>query len=281
VTMCPTGNAVPPAEGVSSVRCDSLPDVQGAPDHRRIAIDRVGVRGISHPVSIAAGRGVWQQTVAQVSMAVSLSADRKGTHMSRFLEVLGECAAHLDGPGARRMCRMMRERLGAERAELFLSFPFFVEKAAPVTGKTGLMEFPVRIQLSDSPEGSECILGVSAAATSLCPCSKEISDFGAHNQRCVISADVSGAGDSFWISDVITHLEASASCAVYPVLKRPDEKYVTEEAYRNPKFVEDIVRDLAQRLNDDGRMDWYRISSENFESIHGHNAFAEISRERR
>jgi len=266
----------PPATNHSRER-QALPDVQGAPDHRRIAIDRVGVRGITHPIVLSLTGGRTQSTVAQVSMSVSLAADRKGTHMSRFLEVLGAFAGDLGPDRMREMAAELRVRLAAQEAELELSFPYFVSKSAPVTGLSGLMDFPVRVRVTDSAQGSDFVLRVSASATSLCPCSKEIADFGAHNQRCTISAEVRFTG-SLVIEDIIDHLEASASCAVYPVLKRPDEKYVTEEAFRNPKFVEDIVRDLAQRLTADERVTWYRISSENFESIHGHNAFAEIER---
>ena len=266
-----------PTASAQHMTAHALPDVQGASDHRSIAIDRVGVRGIAHPIAVRDSGGRQQSTVAQVSMSVSLAADRKGTHMSRFMEVLGAYAGDLGPARLRAFCAELRSRLGAEEAELALSFPYFIAKPAPVTGRSGLMDFPVRMVVTDTAQGSDLVMRVSASATSLCPCSKEISEYGAHNQRCVITAEVRFDGD-LWIEDVVAHLEASASCAVYPVLKRPDEKFVTEEAFRNPKFVEDIVRDLAQRLHSDGRILWYRISSENFESIHAHNAYAEIER---
>lgn len=267
--------AVDLAEDVSLSAAD-LPDVQGRSDARRLAIDRVGVRGIRHPITLAAADGSLVRTVAEVGMFVALPGDRRGTHMSRFMEVLAaHCTA--DAPvDAAALCRDLCARLSADRAEVDLSFPYFIPRPAPVTGLVGLMEYAVRIHVTAGAT-EDLVLGVSAPATSLCPCSKEISAYGAHNQRCVIAADVR-MQSPISIEEMVIHLEAAASCAVFPVLKRPDEKFVTEEAFRNPKFVEDIVRDLAVRLGDDPRIRWFTARSENFESIHGHNAYAELTK---
>lgn len=258
----------------------ALPDVQGEVDHRRIAINKVGVSNVRYPIHVVTAAGGVVPTVASADMLVSLPADRKGTHMSRFLEVLGEYASRLDAARALELCREMRTRLDAADSYLSLSFPYFINKLAPVTQKPGLVEYDVKIDASSHASHDEVILTVAAAATSLCPCSKEISEFGAHNQRCRIEAAIKFDG-TMHIEDVAEILESSASCEVYAVLKRPDEKFVTEEAYKNPKFVEDIVRDLATALDRDERVHWYSISSENYESIHGHNAFARIENDKR
>lgn len=260
-------------------RSAALPDVQGERDARMVSIDRVGVKEITYPITLRTPDGGSQTTVARVNMYVSLPAERKGTHMSRFLEVLNEYADGIKPDRILEMCRRLRERLDARNAHLEMEFTYFIRKLAPVTRQPGLMDYTVRF-VCDSDGAEDFIMGVSAPATSLCPCSKEISAYGAHNQRCLITADVRFDG-TLWIEDLVKVLESAASCEVYSVLKRPDEKFVTEEAYNNPKFVEDIVRDLATALNDDPRIRWYHIHSENFESIHSHNAYAEITRDKR
>lgn len=258
----------------------ALPDVQGESDDRRVAINRVGVSKVRYPINLRTPAGNSIPTVAMVDMLVSLPADRKGTHMSRFMEVLGERANGIDPMNIREMCRILRDRLDASDAFVTLDFPYFITKLAPVTQKPGLLDYEVRIEASSHDSGvDDVVLTVAAAATSLCPCSKEISEFGAHNQRCRIAASVRFDGELL-IEDVAEILESAASCEVYPVLKRPDEKFVTEEAFKNPKFVEDIIRDLATAMNRDERIRWYHISSENYESIHGHNAYAEITHDK-
>lgn len=257
----------------------SLPDVQGASDRRQVFIDKVGVKDVTYPVTLKTPCGKGQTTVAKINMYVSLPAERKGTHMSRFLEVLNEYADGIRPDSIVEMCRSLRERLDAANAHLEMEFTYFIRKLAPVTQQPGLMDYTVRF-ICEANGADDFIMSVTAPATSLCPCSKEISTFGAHNQRCLITADVRFSG-SMWIEDLVELLEASASCEVYSVLKRPDEKFVTEEAYNNPKFVEDIVRDLAVALNRDDRILWYHIRSENFESIHSHNAYAEITFDKR
>jgi GTP cyclohydrolase I len=255
-----------------------IPDVQASPDARRIAIDKVGVKSVRYPITLRTPDGGQQSTVATIDMYVSLPHHQKGTHMSRFLEVLNEHAHPLTPDCINTVARAIKERLGADHAHLTLTFPYFIEKAAPVTGAKGLMDYEVTFE-AEANNRSDFVITVRAPATSLCPCSKEISDYGAHNQRCEIQASVRAAdGVTMWIENLVTHLEHAASAQVYACLKRPDEKYVTEEAFDNPKFVEDIVRDLAAALDADDRIVWYSISSENFESIHNHNAYAEITR---
>lgn len=256
-----------------------LPDVQGLVDQRHIPIDKVGVKDITYPITLRTPSGGTQTTVATVNMYVSLPAERKGTHMSRFLEVLNDYSDGIKPDRILEMCRRLKQRLDAERAHIEMEFAYFIKKLAPVTQHPGLMDYRVRF-ICEADGTDDFIMSVTAPATSLCPCSKEISAFGAHNQRCEITADVRFTG-TLWIEDLVEILEAAASCEVYSVLKRPDEKFVTEEAYNNPKFVEDIVRDLAIGLNRDDRIQWYHIRSENFESIHSHNAYAEITRDKR
>ncbi len=196
--------------------------------------------------------------------------------MSRFLEVLNEHARELAPHEMRDVCRDIRERLDAEEAHLEMSFTYFIEKKAPASESTGLMNYEVTVEACDNGE-SDFILGVKVPATSLCPCSKEISAYGAHNQRCEIEARVR-IRKMLWIEELVAMAESVASAPVYSVLKRPDEKHVTEQAYDNPKFVEDIIRDLAAVLDGDDRIHWYAISSTNFESIHSHNAYAYIEK---
>ena len=256
-----------------------IPDIQASPDERRIAIDKVGVRSVRYPITLRQRDGGEQTTVAEVDMLVSLPHHQKGTHMSRFLEVLNEYARPLTPDCIALVAKTIKERLEAEDAHLTLSFPYFIEKAAPVTGAKGLMDYRVTFDATCNTH-DDFVIRVRAPATSLCPCSKEISEYGAHNQRCEVEAAVRAEG-GMWIEDLVAHLEAAASAEVYACLKRPDEKFVTEAAYDNPKFVEDIIRDLAAGLEADDRVRWYSISSENFESIHNHNAYAEITRDKR
>jgi len=260
----------------------TIPDVQSNPDARRVAIDRVGVKDVVYPVRLATRDGGEQTAVATINMYVGLPHHQKGTHMSRFLEVLNEQSCqpltpeHIPG-----VTQAIRKRLDAEEAHFSASFTYFIEKKAPVTGAPGLMNYECTLECSATPTGEDMVLRVAAPATSLCPCSKEISVHGAHNQRCRVEAAVRTEGRMIWIEELVATLEEAASHPVYAVLKRPDEKFVTEKAYENPKFVEDIIRDLAVALDDDDRVSWYRITSENYESIHSHNAFAEIEKDKR
>jgi GTP cyclohydrolase I len=274
-----------------------MPDVQASSDSRRVAIDKVGVKDVTYPMRLRVPEshgGGTQTTVSTISMYVSLPHYQKGTHMSRFLEVLNEHAGAA-GAGSElipispddipKITAAIRERLKAEEAHFTAEFTYFITKKAPVTGSPGLMDYRVSFECTSSRTGTtdDFVIGVMAPAASLCPCSKEISEYGAHNQRCLITAKVRfdhGRGP-LWIECLAEIIEKAASCPVFAVLKRPDEKWVTERAYDNPKFVEDIIRDLAVALNAEERVTWYSITSENFESIHNHNAYAEIVRDKR
>lgn len=256
-----------------------LTDVQASADHRRVDIDKVGVKNVVYPIRLRTPDGGEQHTVATVNMYVSLPHHQKGTHMSRFLEVLNEHAQEIDPMDVTAICRDIKDRLNAADAHLELQFDYFIKKPAPVTKMVGLMAYRVTFECVANGQ-TDFVMGVKAPATSLCPCSKIISAYGAHNQRCEIEARVRTTG-MMWIEDLVALCESAASAPVYSVLKRPDEKFVTEEAYDNPKFVEDIVRDLAVKLDADDRITWYAINSENFESIHAHNAYAYIEKDNR
>ena len=256
-----------------------MPDVQSAGDVRNVAIDKVGVKEVKYPITLSQPCGEPQHTIAKINLFVSLPKHKKGTHMSRFLEILNQHHKRITPAQIIPILHEMREKLNAEDAHIEMVFPYFIEKAAPVTGAKGLMDYVCSFEGSSNGK-DDFILGIKAPATSLCPCSKEISSYGAHNQRCEISARVRFKG-TLWIEDLVTIMEGAASAPVYAVLKRPDEKYVTEQAFENPKFVEDIIRDLAVALDADDRITWYSIQSENFESIHNHNAYALIERDKR
>ena len=257
----------------------NMPDVQGASDLRNVAIDRVGVKGVRYPITLRQACGGEQQTVAMINLYVSLPKHKKGTHMSRFLEVLNQHYRSITPAQIIPILHDIREKLDAADAHIQMEFPYFIEKSAPVTGAKGLMDYQCTFEGS-SNGSDDFVLGVKAPATSLCPCSKEISAYGAHNQRCEITARVR-TRSMLWIEDLVRIMEGAASAPVYAVLKRPDEKFVTEQAFDNPKFVEDIIRDLAVALNKEDRVLWYSIESENFESIHNHNAYAMIERDKR
>lgn len=258
----------------------TMPDVQASHDLRQVAIDRVGVKDVTYPMRLRTPDGGEQTTVASINMYVALPHTQKGTHMSRFLEVLNDTSSEPIRPDRiPEIARAICERLNAEEAHFEATLTYFIRKLAPVTKQAGLMDYRVTFECTANHR-NDFIMGVSAPATSLCPCSKEISEYGAHNQRCRIEAKVRFRGQ-LWIEELVTHLEKAASHPVYAVLKRPDEKFVTERAYDNPKFVEDIVRDLAVALDNDDRITWYSINSENFESIHNHNAFAQVIRDKR
>ena len=259
-----------------------MPDVQSGPDMRGISIQRVGVRGVRYPLRLAADANPSRQVVADWEMTVALSAADKGTHMSRFIEVLESWReTPLSAEGFCRMARAVYERLGVESADVSARFPYFLEKAAPVSGLRSLMDYQV-VWTARAARGAPARFSqhVRVPVTSLCPCSKEISNYGAHNQRSHVT--VTARLNAFlWIEDLVQMVEAQASCELFGLLKRPDEKWVTERAYDNPKFVEDMVRDVAARLNEDPRIDHYVVESENFESIHNHSAYALIEKDKR
>lgn len=252
-----------------------MTDVQGRADDRQLAINRVGVRGLRHPLCFRLQNGGTQNTVAQCDLAVALPHDRKGTHMSRFVALLHERQEPLDGAGVAQLLTEMAERLDAGSAELALAFDLFLEKSAPASGVRSLMDYAVTWHGRYADGALETGLRVAVPVTSLCPCSKEISDYGAHNQRSQVTLDVQVTGE-LWPEQLIHLAESQASAPLYGILKRPDEKFVTEQAYDNPKFVEDMVRDVAAAVSCLAGVGHYRVEVENFESIHNHSAYAWI-----
>ena len=254
-----------------------LPDIQSQVDNRDLRIDAVGINGVRYPMTVRSDKRLLP-TIATFSMTVGLPAVTKGTHMSRFIELLEAQAEALDQEGFKTILLDMLERLEARSGSIEMRFPHFVRKTAPVSGVQSRLDYQVCWRGSVSDEGRYSFwMHVTVPATSLCPCSKEISAYGAHNQRSHISIGAELAG-GMAIEELIAIAERSASCEVYGLLKRPDEKYVTERAYDNPKFVEDIVRDVALALNQEPRVGAYVVEAENFESIHNHSAVARIVR---
>jgi GTP cyclohydrolase I len=256
-----------------------IPDVQSAVDTRRLAIDQVGIKSIRHPVRVAERGGGVQHTIATFNMYVGLPHQFKGTHMSRFVEILNAHEREISVDTFKLMLREMVERLEAESGRIEMTFPYFVNKSAPVSGVQSLIDYKVKF-VGRIEEGRQSFtMQVVVPVTSLCPCSKEISEYGAHNQRSHVT--IKARTRSFvWIEDLVACAEEEASCELYGLLKRPDEKFVTERAYDNPKFVEDMVRDVAARLNRDDRIEAYVVEAENFESIHNHSAYAQIERDK-
>lgn len=256
----------------------NLPDVQSQTGFHSLPIHKVGVSDVRYPVRFDSS-GSTQSTTGLWEMAVSLAGDKRGTHMSRFLEVLSEFNETLTVEILGEMCAKIKERLIAEDAFLSLEFPWFIEKTAPVSKRIGKLDFDVKISIS-AGSSIKTEVSIRVPATSLCPCSKQISKYGAHNQRCELTVSVRfEKGETISLEELFQIAESTASAPVFSVIKRDDEKYVTEQAYENPKFCEDTVRDLAELLNSDTRISWYKCSVENFESIHSHNAFAEITSE--
>jgi len=257
----------------------AIPDVQSAADTRRLAIDKVGIKSIRHPVRVAERGGGIQHTIATFNMYVGLPHHFKGTHMSRFVEILNAHEREISVETFQVMLLEMVERLEAESGHVEMSFPYFVNKAAPVSGVQSLMDYDVTFVGEITRGKPHFEMKVVVPVQSLCPCSKEISDRGAHNQRSHVTIAARTRG-FVWIEEIVEYAEKNASCELYGLLKRPDEKYVTERAYDNPKFVEDMVRDVAAALNKDDRIEWYQVESENFESIHNHSAYALIERDK-
>jgi GTP cyclohydrolase I len=260
----------------------ALKDVQARRDVRGIALDQVGISDLRCPISVLQPDGKWQRTVATACMSVDLPKRFKGTHMSRFVEVLETYRDEITGWKLHDILRDIQATLTARTARIDLRFPYFIERAAPVTGAKALMDYACSFAGTIEASCISLTLGVEVPVTSVCPCSKEISDYGAHNQRGTVSIKarpVDWAVDAdriVWLEDLIEVAEGSASCPVYPLLKRPDERYVTMKAYESPVFVEDIVRNAAVRLRDDPRIAWFAVSAKNAESIHHHDAFASV-----
>ena len=253
-----------------------LPDIQSALDLRRLPIQQVGIRGVRAPLALRDERGEVRHTVASWTMTVSLPAEVKGTHMSRFVEILERPREAIAPQDVANMLLETLDRLDAEAGRIEARFPYFIRKQAPVSGVESLLDYDVTLRAEKRANGTpEVHLVVAAPVTSLCPCSKEISAYGAHNQRSIITI---GAllRSPMAIEELVRIAEQEASCEVFGLLKRPDEKWVTERAYDNPKFVEDLVRDVALRLAQEPRIGRWKVISENFESIHNHSAYAEL-----
>ncbi len=252
-----------------------IADVQGRPDTRNLTIDKVGVKDVRHPIRVKDRSGWEQHTVATFSMYVELPHNFKGTHMSRFIEILNNHERETTVESFRAMLSEMTEHLDAERGHIEMSFPFFLQKKAPITGVESLLDYQVTLTGEIFRGKVVTEVRIIVPVTSLCPCSKQISDYGAHNQRSHVTVNIRSSA-FIWIEELIDTVEKEASCELYGLLKRPDEKHVTEKAYDNPKFVEDLVRDVACRLNEDNRILGYTVEAENFESIHNHSAYAQI-----
>ena len=256
-----------------------MEDVQNSKDTRHIPINKVGIKDIRHPVRVADRTGGEQHTIANFNMYVNLPHNFKGTHMSRFVEILNNHEREISVKSFKEMMVEMTERLEADSGHVEMNFPYFVNKTAPVSNVKSLMDYDVTF-IGDFIDGdNQFTLKVLVPVTSLCPCSKKISDYGAHNQRSHVTVTAK-VKDFIWIEEIIDLVEQEASCELYGLLKRPDEKAITERAYDNPKFVEDMVRDVAARLNADDRISAYIVESENFESIHNHSAYALIEKDK-
>jgi len=258
----------------------AIPDVQSSEDRRKLAIDQVGIKAIRHPIHVAERSGEVQHTIATFNMYVGLPHQFKGTHMSRFVEILNAHEREISVDTFKVMLDEMVLRLEAQSGHIEMTFPYFVNKSAPVSKVKSLMDYEVTF-VGEVTKSEKCFkMKVVVPVTSLCPCSKRISDYGAHNQRSHVTLTARTNG-FVWIEELIDYAEKHASSELYGLLKRPDEKFVTERAYDNPKFVEDMVRDIAAELNRDKRIEWYQVESENFESIHNHSAYALIEKDKR
>ena len=257
-------------------------DVQSSHDHRAINIDKVGIKDIRHPVQVKDRSGHIQHTVANFNMYVALPHDFKGTHMSRFVEILNNHDREITVDSFKTMLSEMTDRLDAKIGHIEMRFTYFVNKKAPASGVESLLDYEVSLigEHNQDTDEDAITIKVVVPVTSLCPCSKKISDRGAHNQRSHVTVEVQ-TEQFIWIEELIDVVEKQASSELYGLLKRPDEKVVTERAYDNPKFVEDMVRDVAAELNKDERVLAYTVASENFESIHNHSAYALIERDKR
>jgi GTP cyclohydrolase I len=254
-----------------------LHDKQSERDTRELRIDKVGVRGLRFPIQVRDKARSVQNTVATIGMFVDLPKEFKGTHMSRFIEVLNAHGSVIHVENISEILHSLRKKLHAAMSHLEIEFPYFMVKKAPVSGGEGVMDYSARFDATACGSEIDFVLTVKANVTTLCPCSKAIAKYGAHNQRGEVTVRIRST-KSVWIEDLIAIIEGAASSDLYALLKREDEKAVTERAYENPVFVEDLVRNVALQLNADTRVSWYKVEAENFESIHNHNAYACIEK---
>jgi GTP cyclohydrolase I len=263
-----------------------LEDIQNTPDFRQIPIDMVGVADLRCPVYVLDRSQKRQHTVASVTVSVNLPHDLKGTHMSRFVEILNEHRGEMTMNTLPEILQVMKDRYKARSARMEMSFPYFLERTAPVSGLSALMDYDCKFTGEMTDSGDDFVMTVRVPVSSLCPCSKAISDYGAHNQRGYVTMDVrtrknnAGSYEFIWIEELVELAEKCGSSPVYPLLKRPDERHVTMQAYDNPVFVEDIVRNVAAMLMSDERVAWFKVHAVNTESIHNHSAFAQLEWER-
>ena len=262
---------------IESSKRAQLSDKQSERDHRELRIDKVGVRGLRFPIQVRDKAHAVQNTVATIGLFVDLPKEFKGTHMSRFVEVLNAHGSVIHVENLRDILIALQQKLNAATSHLEMEFPYFMSKKAPVSGKESLMDYVARFDAWACTKEIDFVLTVKANVTTLCPCSKAISIHGAHNQRGEVTVQVRFK-KPIWIEDLIAIMESSASSELYALLKREDEKAVTERAYENPVFVEDLVRNVALKLNAHPDVTWYKVEAENQESIHNHNAYACIEK---
>lgn len=278
--MSPFGKPIVPVSAIPrkhKMSTDVIADVQNTKDLRHIPINKVGIKDIRHPVRVRDRSEGEQHTIANFNMYVNLPHDFKGTHMSRFVEILNNHEREISVESFKQMLVEMAERLEAQSGHIEMSFPYFVNKTAPASGVQSLLDYDVTF-IGEVHDGkTDMQIRVVVPVTSLCPCSKKISAYGAHNQRSHVTV-TANINEFIWVEELIDLIEKQASCELYGLLKRPDEKIVTERAYDNPKFVEDMVRDVAAQLNVEDRISAYVVESENFESIHNHSAYALIEK---
>ncbi len=265
----------PKSEAALRRKLPALRDVHAEQDTRRLALDRAGVKGLRYPICVLDRARGLQHTVAEIDMSVSVPHRRKGAHMSRFVELLNRHRGEIDIRKFRSLCAELRKEHDADAAHVEVKFPYFIAKEAPVTGSVGLVDYACTFGASVTRQSCDLWVALEVPVTTLCPCSKAISEHGAHNQRSVVSVRVWFA-KFFWIEDLIALVEDSASCDLYALLKRPDEKYVTERAWSRPRFVEDLVREVGTRLRADANFRRWEVEAESFESIHAHSAYAAL-----
>jgi len=260
-----------------------MKDVQMEHSRTDIDIDKVGVKGVVYPIKVLVknnkNKDIFQTTVANINMYVDLPSEFRGTHMSRFLEILNKFRGEITRRTLPKILKEMIETLNAGSSHMEVEFTYFIEKKAPVTGSNALMGYMCRFLCSCNQE-EDFILEVKIPITTLCPCSREISDRGAHNQRGVVTIGIRST-ELIWIEDLIDMVEACGSSTVYSILKREDEKFITEQAYDNPRFVEDVTRDVTKKLEEDNNITWFSVEVESFESIHNHSAYASIKRNKK
>jgi len=253
-----------------------LVDVQNMPDNRNITIQKAGVKKVHLPLQVLEKDGGYQAVMGEISLSADLDKELKGTHMSRFMEILNCWSKkNISSKEIQLILEETRGKLSTTRAEIFVKFRYFIEKAAPRTGMKGVLDYPCEFRGILEGDEFHFILGVEVPVCTVCPCSKELADYGAHNQRAVVTVRIEYMPDSFvWLEDLIAEVEKSGSFEIFPVVKREDEKYMTEKAYENPKFVEDVVRDIVGRLDKRTDILWFEVECDSAESIHNHNAFA-------